>query len=141
MWRNALPLPEFMVFIDKTGPQKPSLAGHRNSKGQYFSSKVTDIITYIHHNIDSQLTVGDLASHFYLSTSYLCRLFKKSTGTTINSYIITRRIELAQRLLSGGYSVNEVYSMCGFNDYSNFFKAFTKKVGISPKKYAQNSLS
>lgn len=107
---------------------------------QYFSSKVTDIITYIHHNIDSQLSIGDIAAHFYLSTSYLCRLFKKSTGTTINSYIISRRIELAQKLLSAGYSVNEVYSMCGFNDYSNFFKAFTKKVGISPKKYAQNSL-
>lgn len=131
---------EFMVFMTKLATEA-LLGWSSEQQGQYFSSKVTDIITYIHHNIDSQLTVGDLASHFYLSTSYLCWLFKKSTGTTINSYIITRRIELAQRLLSGGYSVNEVYSMCGFNDYSNFFKAFTKKVGISPKKYAQNSLS
>ncbi len=131
---------EFMVFITKLATEA-FLGAESEHHKQYFTSKVTDIITYIHHNIDSQLTVGEIAAHFYLSTSYLCRLFKKSTGTTINSYIISRRIELAQRLLSGGYSVNEVYSMCGFNDYSNFFKAFTKKVGISPKKYAQNSLS
>lgn len=25
--------------------------------------------------------------------------------------------------------------MCGFGDYSNFFKTFTKIVGVSPKKY------
>ncbi|HCD46062.1 MAG TPA: AraC family transcriptional regulator [Lachnoclostridium sp.] len=130
---------EFMVFITKLAAEA-FLGRESQEQRQYFSSKVTDIITYIHHNIDSQLSIGDIAAHFYLSTSYLCRLFKKSTGTTINSYIISRRIELAQKLLSAGYSVNEVYSMCGFNDYSNFFKAFTKKVGISPKKYSQNSL-
>ncbi len=130
---------EFMVFMTKLAAE--AFLGEESAKQkQYFSSKVTDIITYIHHNIDSPLSIGDIAAHFYLSTSYLCRLFKKSTGTTINSYIISRRIELAQKLLLSGYSVNEVYSMCGFNDYSNFFKAFTKKVGISPKKYSQNSL-
>ncbi|MDR7810578.1 helix-turn-helix transcriptional regulator [Lacrimispora sp.] len=130
---------EYMVFMTKLAAEA-FLGKESVEQKQYFSSKVTDIIAYIHHNIDSQLSIGDIAAHFYLSTSYLCRLFKKSTGTTINSYIISRRIELAQKLLSGGYSVNEVYSMCGFNDYSNFFKAFTKKVGISPKKYSQNSL-
>jgi AraC-like DNA-binding protein len=131
---------EFMVFMTKMTVDA-SLGDESEDQRQYFNSKVADIITYIHHNIDSQLSIGEIAAHFYLSSSYLCRLFKKGTGTTINSYITTRRIELAQTLLSGGYSVNEVYSMCGFNDYSNFFKAFTKKTGISPKKYAQNSLS
>jgi AraC-like DNA-binding protein len=131
---------EFMVFLTKSATEA-DLGEQSEEQRQYFNSKVADIITYIHHNIDSSLSIGEIAAHFYLSTSYLCRLFKKGTGTTINSYITTRRIELAQTLLAGGYSVNEVYSMCGFNDYSNFFKAFTKKTGISPKKYAQNSLS
>lgn len=131
---------EFMVFLTKLA-MDASAGDETEDQRQYFNSKVADIITYIHHNIDSPLSIGEIAAHFYLSTSYLCRLFKKGTGTTINSYITNRRIELAQTLLSGGYSVNEVYLMCGFNDYSNFFKAFTKKTGISPKKYAQNSLS
>lgn len=131
---------EFMVFMTKIA-MEAVLGGETEEQRQFFNSKVADIITYIHHNIDSPLSIGEIAAHFYLSTSYLCRLFKKGTGTTINSYIISRRIELSKTLLSGGYSVNEVYSMCGFNDYSNFFKAFTRKVGISPKKYAQNSLS
>ncbi|MFT4106305.1 MAG: AraC family transcriptional regulator [Lacrimispora sp.] len=131
---------QLMVFLTKLTADAAS--GEEFEKhSPYSNPKVADIITYIHYNIDSQLSIGEIASHFYLSTSYLCRLFKKDTGTTINSYITSRRIELAQTLLSGGYSVNEVYSMCGFNDYSNFFKAFTKKVGISPRKYSQSSLS
>lgn len=131
---------EFMVFITRLAMENIPDTDSEAQKS-YFNSKVADIITYINHNIDSPLSIGEIAAHFYLSGSYLCRLFKKGTGTTINSYITTRRIELAQTLLGGGYSVNEVYSMCGFNDYSNFFKAFTKKVGISPKKYAQNAMS
>ncbi len=130
---------QLMVFLTKLTADAAS--GEESEKNRpYSNTKVSDIIAYIHYNIDSQLSIQDIASHFYLSTSYLCRLFKKDTGTTINSYITSRRIELAQTLLSGGYSINEAYSMCGFNDYSNFFKAFTKKVGISPRKYAQNSL-
>ncbi|MEY8355102.1 AraC family transcriptional regulator [Lachnospiraceae bacterium 54-53] len=131
---------ELMVFITKLAADGAS-GGEPAGQRQYFNSKVADIIAYIHCNIDSRLSIEEISAQFYLSTSYLCRLFKKYTGTTINSYITAHRIERARALLSGGYSVNEVCGMCGFNDYSNFFKAFTKKVGVSPKKYAQNSLS
>lgn len=56
---------------------------------------------------------------------------------TINKYITAKRITLSKSLLSEGCSVSETCEKCGFNDYSNFLKAFTKAVGISPKKYAQ----
>jgi AraC-like DNA-binding protein len=35
----------------------------------------------------------------------------------------------------------EAFERSGFTDYSNFFKAFTKAVGVSPKKYASLSVS
>ena len=76
------------------------------------------------------------AFHFYLSSSYLCRIFKDSTGTTINQYITAKRISRAKVLLAEGHPVAEDSSLCGFGDYSNFLKAFTKIVGISPSKYA-----
>ena len=77
-----------------------------------------------------------LASHFYLSSSYLCRIFKDSTGTTINQYITAKRISRAKVLLAEGHPVAETGSLCGFGDYSNFLKSFTRAVGVSPKKYA-----
>lgn len=107
----------------------------------YYNNVVDDIMKYIHQNIAEPINVEALASHFFISSSYICRIFKKSTGVTITNYIISRRISLSKSLLASGKNVNEVYALCGFNDYSNFFKAFTKSVGISPKKYAQNCLS
>lgn len=103
-------------------------------------SKVDAILSYINQNIENPLTIEELAEQFYLSPSYLCRIFKASTGTTINKYVIAKRISFAKALLSSGCSVQETCGKCGFGDYSNFLKAFTKAVGISPKKYAQYTM-
>ncbi len=100
-------------------------------------AQVDDMLTYINRNISEDLTLETLSSHFHLSSSYLCRIFKSTTGTTINKYITARRITIAKSLLNEGLSVTEACDRCGFNDYSNFLKSFTKAVGISPKKYAQ----
>lgn len=99
--------------------------------------QVDNILSYINQNIKNPLTIEELSEHFYLSSSYLCRIFKSATGTTINKYITAKRITIAKSLLIEGYSVNKTCEECGFNDYSNFLKSFTKAVGISPKKYAQ----
>lgn len=99
--------------------------------------QVDNILSYINQNIKNPLTIEGLSEHFFLSSSYLCRIFKSTTGTTINKYIIARRITIAKSLLAEGASVIKACEECGFNDYSNFLKAFTKAVGISPKKYIQ----
>ena len=102
--------------------------------------QIDEILSYINQHLTEELTIAALAENFFISVSYLCRIFKESTGTTINKYITARRITLAKSLLSEGYSVSDTCQRCGFQDYSNFLKAFTKAVGISPKKYSQFSL-
>lgn len=101
--------------------------------------QVDQILSYINQYIKNPLTIEELSEQFYLSPSYICRIFKSVTGTTINKYIIARRITIAKSLLTNGASVRQACDDCGYNDYSNFLKAFTKAVGISPKKYAQFS--
>lgn len=102
-------------------------------------AQIDDILSYINLNLTDDLSTPALASQFYLSRSYLCELFKDSTGTTINRYVTTKRISQAKALLADGHMVAETCSLCGFRDYSNFLKSFTKIVGISPKKYATYS--
>lgn len=101
------------------------------------NAQVDSILSYINQHIEEPLSLEQLSSHFFLSSSYLCRLFKSATGTTINKYITAKRISHAKELLAEGYTVSEASIKCGFNDYSNFFKAFTKATKVSPKKYAQ----
>lgn len=104
-----------------------------------YSRQVDQILEYINQNINDSITIEHLAKQFFLSESYICRIFKAATGTTINKYITARRITIAKALLAEGKTVNEVCEYSGFHDYSNFLKAFTKAVGISPKKYSQYS--
>lgn len=106
-----------------------------------YSRQVDDILSYINRNISQSVTVGQLANHFFLSESYICRIFKQATGTTIGKYIAARRISIAKAALNEGFSVNEAFEKSGFSDYSSFFKAFTRAVGVSPKKYANLSVS
>lgn len=107
----------------------------------HYNHQVDNILTYINRNITNPVTIEQLAGEFFLSESYICRIFKSATGTTISKYITARRISIAKSLLNEGCSVGEAFEKSGFTDYSNFFKAFTKAVGVSPKKYAGLSVS
>lgn len=106
-----------------------------------YNHQVEEILAFINRNITQPISIEQLAGHFYLSDSYICRIFKAATGTTINKYITARRISIAKAVLNDGASVTEAFEKSGFSDYSNFFKAFTKAVGVSPKKYANLSVS
>ena len=128
-----------MVFLTRCFLSRCSQEENNPAAAPSHHKQMDQILSYVNQNLTEDLTLHILADHFYISTSYLCRLFKESTGTTINRYITARRITRAKSLLSEGCSVTETCSRCGFRDYSNFLKAFTKAVGISPKKYAQLS--
>ncbi len=136
---------ELMVFLNRIFYRKAhenhteELPVYKAEESPSKHQQVDDILTYINQNIHEPLTIEDLSAHFYLSASYLCRIFKANTGTTINKYITAKRITIAKILLAEGYTVGEACEKSGFNDYSNFLKSFTRAVGISPKKYAQFS--
>ncbi len=106
-----------------------------------YNKLVHDILGFINQNISHNISLEEISSHFFISESYLCRIFKIATGMTINKYITARRISIAKSLLADDLSLNEVCEQCGYNNYSNFVKAFTKTVGISPKRYAMCSVS
>lgn len=131
---------EMMVFFNSLYSSKPAEDKTTVHKSNKYYDKTSNIISYINQNLSDDLNMDVLSKHFALSASYLSMIFKKETGTTIQKYITAQRITLAKRLLSEGHSVTETYLACGFNDYSNFLRAFTKMVGISPKKFSMISL-
>lgn len=127
---------ELMVFFNKEFASHQKIGEKVENFNYQYDQQVTDILEYINQNIATPITIQQLAEHFYLSKSFICRIFKQSTGTTVNKYLTARRISIAKSLLSEGKSVNDVSEQCGFLDYSTFLKSFTKTVGVSPKKYA-----
>lgn len=82
------------------------------------------------------LSVKDISEHVYLSTSYLCTLFKTETGQTLNQYITEYRINKAKQLLRDPrYKITEISSRVGYADGNYFGKIFKKCVGFSPSEY------
>ena len=98
-------------------------------------SRLTPLLDYIDGNLESNLSLEILERKFFIERSYLCRVFKKSMGSSIHEYIIYKRISKAKQLLSEGVSVTDACMGCGFNDYSNFLRMFKRAVGQTPGQY------
>lgn len=114
--------------------QSPAQA--KEDSRQCRSPIAPQLLRYIDERITEPLPISQIASAFYISDSYACRIFKEEYGITINKYIQNRRLNIAKSLLSQGLTVTETCERSGFNDYTNFIKLFTRTVGISPKRYS-----
>ncbi len=107
--------------------------------GKFFYAShptVASLQAYLGENYKLSLSLGQLASKFFLSENYLCELFKKHTGDTILSFLKKLRLENACRLLStSSLSIKEVAARVGFSDYSYFGRIFRKNIGQTPDQY------
>ena len=92
------------------------------------------IIRYINDHLTESLSLDLLCSECFISKSQLCRLFKKATASTVWEYITVKRLLLAQRLITDGEKPSDVYSACGFKDYSSFYRAYKRHFGLPPKR-------
>lgn len=92
---------------------------------------------FIHDNIQKKITIKTICSALKCSKTSLLVSFKREYGTTLNAYITEQRLALAEKLLSGESSLNEIARAVGFSDQSYFSKVFSTKYGIPPSEYAQ----
>ncbi len=93
---------------------------------------IVRIINYINDNLTSHIRLEKLAENFFISKYHLQHLFKKHTGIPVMEYIIRKRILKAQLLIDEGYKASLAANMCGFNDYSSFYRAYIKHTGTKP---------
>ena len=93
----------------------------------------TAIIRLINDNYHLELSLQELSDRFFISRAQLCRRFQKATGTSIGRYITTKRLNAARQLLLQGRKASDACAMCGFKDYSTFYRAYTRHFGHSPK--------
>ena len=84
-------------------------------------------------------TIKDIAKHAGMTTSYLCRLFKRECGITVNARLTQLRIEKSKALLSEGVPIAETARRCGFSDQSYFTKVFRQLEGTTPLRYKKNT--
>lgn len=92
------------------------------------------IIRYILQNLENEFTLDDICREFYVTKQHLCRLFKSSVGSSVWNYVTVKRLLRAKELIDKGFPPTQVYTKCGFSDYSCFYRAYKKFYGTSPSK-------
>lgn len=107
----------------------------RNKKSRNIIETIKEVI---HKKYSENISVNEIAREVYLSTTYLCMVFKQETGETVNDYITKVRIEKAKELLKD--PKNKLYDVCygiGYTEPGYFSKVFKKHTGLSPTEYRE----
>ena len=109
----------------------------KNLRKQKICSKhIADCVDYIYEHLHTRITINDLSEYVNLNPSYLSRLFKKETGTTVSAYIHNKKIETAQNMLVySDYTLSQISSILAFPSQSYFTEIFHKRTGMTPTKY------
>lgn len=102
------------------------------------SDLINKILQYINHHYTENITLTSIAEHFFHSKYHICTAFKKYVGVTVTEYINIRRIHFVNDRIRSGYSVHEACFGAGFHNYSNFYRIYTKHMGITPQQFKSN---
>jgi AraC family transcriptional regulator len=94
------------------------------------------VLAYIEANIGGPITLANLATAAGLSRMYFARQFRASTGIRPHEYVLRRRIERAQQLLTAtSDALVDVALSVGFQTQAHFTTVFKKIVGNTPRQW------
>ena len=98
--------------------------------------KIAQILDYINANYSEKISLSTISKKFYLSESYIARLFKKELGTKPAEYINKTRIHASKKIIfESDMSIKEISEKVGFSDACYFSKVFKSMTGISPSDF------
>lgn len=116
--------------------QREAIAPENNEK----QMKVYEIIDYLQTHYGDKLTLAQLSEKFYISSTYLCRLFKQTTGFTIIEYLNYIRIQKAQQQLrESNAKVTQIAEDTGFDSIAHFGRVFKQIAKRSPLQYRKQN--
>ena len=104
------------------------------------SNKEDELIQRIRACVTKHLTddisIEEMAKELNISYYYICHIFKKKYGISINTLRTQKRLSIAiKKLLESEEKIADIAVLCGFNNISYFTETFTKIVGVSPTSF------
>lgn len=93
---------------------------------------ITQIVDYVNRHFTEDLSLDIISAKFFVSKYYLCHAFHEHMGVSLFQYISNKRVAMAQQLLAKGESATDIAYQVGFQNYSTFYRAYKKQLGVSP---------
>ena len=101
------------------------------------SNRIEKIYSYILLNYQSNnISFAELSTQLNMTKSSVCKFIKKVTKKSFSEIVTETRINDACKMLcESDMFISEVCFKCGFNNLSNFNRAFKKIMEVTPKEY------
>ena len=88
--------------------------------------------------LDTPLSVSDMAAWANMSERSFIRRFREMAGMPPGHYLQKMRIDTAKRLLEQtDLPLEHIITQVGYTDVSSFRRLFRKEVAVSPGEYRQ----
>lgn len=107
-----------------------------DKKSQRHMEKLKIILTYIEENYQHKITLEEVTSCCFYSTSRFMHFFKDVTGMSFVEYLNNYRLEaVAKMLRESDNSVLNIAIDCGFDNISYFNRKFKERFKMTPSEY------
>jgi AraC-like DNA-binding protein/ligand-binding sensor protein len=121
----------FRLFVDQLRQQLVQLFSQRDEK------IVIETQRLVRELGPEKVTIQDIARDLKLSAGHLGRVYSRTSGHTLEEYLIRQRLEMARRLLlDPRLHVAEVADRCGFCNPAYFASVFKKYMNCTPRAFA-----
>lgn len=98
--------------------------------------RINRIVQFVETNYPRKLSLEEIGDAVGMSSTSVCRFFKKNTHQNLWSYLNNFRIvRAAQMIVETDDPISEIAVRCGFNNISNFNHAFRTRIGATPGDY------
>lgn len=102
---------------------------------------VDRVVRYIKAHLSDDISLTQLAEHAGVNTSYLSRVFRRLTGSTLVQYIAAEKMHQAYTLLKDKDTrMQEISRSLGFYSPTYFSYFFKKHAGISPSEWRERQM-
>lgn len=95
-------------------------------------------VSFMNDNIDSSITVKEIAEKCCISATSLQKIFMEYAGIGIHKYFLKLRLNHAATLLAGGATTSAIAEIMNFSSQAYFSEVFKREMGVSPKEYRKN---
>jgi len=140
--KRLLSLLDILTFLATSNEYKYILSSGFTANNSYDTDRINTVLQFIMKNYTSEIYIEEIATKLNMSVASFSRYFKHHTRKTFSQYVTEIRIGHSCKLLmEDNYNISEICYLSGFENLSNYYRHFQKKVGMNPKEYKKRFLS
>ncbi|WP_226036177.1 response regulator transcription factor [Aquibacillus saliphilus] len=130
---NRSELASILHNIAKEDKSKKS--GSNNSEESLHIRQIKEVIET---HLEEDLTLSFISKTLNLHPNYISQLFKQQTKVNLSDYIVTKRMNKAEKLLvETKLKIYDIANLSGYSNPKHFASVFKKVIGKTPNQYRE----